>query len=224
MAKWSIATDDSLVECVERNIDGWKQRCLKVEREALPICDAHRLGELELPDLVGSCVACRIAYLEAQESLLSKAEDRAKEAEAVIADIRRPLDEQMVRLNATIIRLNRENEQLLRERDTVVVEALETAAQMVATVDQITLFVGRPISNEAEFHSIVRDLLFLKAQAIRSLSPRSDMVCVPRELLREVMHTLRHTKCIDEDATKCPACAYEAQIDLLLSASDRSKP
>lgn len=35
MARWAIETDESLTECVERNIDGWKQRALKAEaREA----------------------------------------------------------------------------------------------------------------------------------------------------------------------------------------------
>ena len=33
MAKWAIESDESLTECVERNIDGWKKRCLKAEKE-----------------------------------------------------------------------------------------------------------------------------------------------------------------------------------------------
>lgn len=33
MRKWSIETDESLTECVERNIDGWKQRCWRSEAE-----------------------------------------------------------------------------------------------------------------------------------------------------------------------------------------------
>lgn len=38
LAKWGIESDESLTECVERNIDGWKQRALKAEA---------RIAELE---------------------------------------------------------------------------------------------------------------------------------------------------------------------------------
>lgn len=47
MRKWGIETDESLTECVERNIDGWKPRALKAESELdeargqLDACETH---------------------------------------------------------------------------------------------------------------------------------------------------------------------------------------
>src|ERR1041385_6106558 len=64
----------------------------------LPVCEAHRSGELEWPDLVGGCAPCRIACLAAQESLLEEWQQRAARAEDTIAEIQRPLDAQMARL------------------------------------------------------------------------------------------------------------------------------
>ncbi len=84
----------------------------------LPVCDGHRKGELEWPDMMGGCVPCRIAYLEAQESMLEEAQQRAKKAEEVAAEIERPLDAQMARLNETVIGLQRSlprRDALLRE-------------------------------------------------------------------------------------------------------------
>lgn len=79
-----------------------------------PLCGYHRKGELELPELQpdDACVACRIAYLEAQEGLLEEWQQRALKAEETIKEIERPLDAQMARLNATVARLNDENERL----------------------------------------------------------------------------------------------------------------
>lgn len=81
----------------------------------MPICEAHRSGELEWPDLSeadDACAACRICYLEAQESLLEEWQQRAKRAEESLAEVQRPLDAQMARLNATVVQLNEENERL----------------------------------------------------------------------------------------------------------------
>ena len=36
------------------------------------------------------------------------------------------------------------------------------------------------------------------------------------ELLTEAKNLLHHTKCIDEDALKCPACSLESRIDAIL--------
>jgi hypothetical protein len=33
MQRWAIESDESLTECVERNIDGWRTRCEKAEAE-----------------------------------------------------------------------------------------------------------------------------------------------------------------------------------------------
>lgn len=86
-----------------------------------PLCEYHRRGELELPDMSepDACVACHIAYLEAQEGLLEQAQQRAARAEDAIKDMERPLDAQMARLNAEVVRLNGENE-LLRARSSTV--------------------------------------------------------------------------------------------------------
>lgn len=85
----------------------------------LPVCSEHRSGELEWPDLVTGCAACRIAYLEAQESLLEEWQQRAKKAEETAAEVQRPLDAQMARLNETVTRLNEENEFSTRQLDAI---------------------------------------------------------------------------------------------------------
>jgi len=53
---------------------------------------------------------------------------------------------------------------------------LEEAARTCEHVGELTLFIGRPISTEAEFHTIVRDLFLLKAQAIRALKRHDDIL------------------------------------------------
>jgi len=40
----------------------------------------------------------------------------------------------------------------------------------------------------------------------------------PRELLIEAKELLHHTRCIDNDAMKCPACSLESRIDTFLMA------
>lgn len=47
-------------------------------------------------------------------------------------------------------------------------EGLEEAAKVCEQIDELTMFIGRPISTEAEFHTMVRELFFLKARAIRA--------------------------------------------------------
>lgn len=39
--KYAIESDDSLLETVERNIDGWRQRALKAEEEVSRLTSAH---------------------------------------------------------------------------------------------------------------------------------------------------------------------------------------
>ena len=91
------------------------QDALELEAELLPICEHHRNGELEWPDLTSAddaCAVCRIAYLEWQEGLLEEWQQRAQRAEESLAEVQRPLDAQMGRLNATITQLNGELSQL----------------------------------------------------------------------------------------------------------------
>lgn len=49
----------------------------------------------------------RIVYLEAQEKLLEEWQQRALKAEAALAEVERPLDAQMARLNERVISLNK---------------------------------------------------------------------------------------------------------------------
>ncbi|HZR03874.1 MAG TPA: hypothetical protein VFA81_11945, partial [Burkholderiales bacterium] len=80
---------------------------------SFPICEDHRNADWNQPALDDdTCVLCRLFYLEAQESLLEEWQERAKRAEDAIAETQRPLDAQMARLNATVERLNEENERL----------------------------------------------------------------------------------------------------------------
>ena len=73
------------------------------------ICADHKNAEWNQPQLEdGDCVLCHLFYLEAQESLLEEWQQRAKRAEETIAEIERPLDSQMARLNQTVGRLNEE--------------------------------------------------------------------------------------------------------------------
>lgn len=97
---------------------------------AFPICKDHRTADWNQPQLEDdACILCRLFYLEAQE--FEEWQQRAERAEAAIAEVKRPLDEQMARLNQTLTRRNGEleaartkaNEQrnlaesLLHERD-----------------------------------------------------------------------------------------------------------
>lgn len=77
------------------------------------ICKDHQHIDWNQPTLDDeACILCRLFYLEAQESLLEEWQQRAKRAEDTITEIQRPLDAQMARLNATVARLNDENEKL----------------------------------------------------------------------------------------------------------------
>lgn len=85
---------------------------------AFPICEDHQRGNWNEPELDGTpCILCRLFYLEAQESLLEEWQQRATRAEESILEVKRPLDAQMARLNATVERLNGENEVLRAARD-----------------------------------------------------------------------------------------------------------
>lgn len=79
------------------------------------ICKDHSHADWNQPTLEDdNCVLCHLFYLEAQEGLLEEWQERAKRAEEALAEVKRPLDAQMARLNATVERLNGENE-LLRK-------------------------------------------------------------------------------------------------------------
>lgn len=57
-----------------------------------------------------NCVECmklRIAYLEAQESLLQTWQDKADRLEHEISEVKRPLDAEMARLNRNLIAANK---------------------------------------------------------------------------------------------------------------------
>ena len=83
------------------------------DQRRLTICKDHQHADWNQPALEDdACILCRLFYLEAQESLLEEWQQRAKRAEATIAEIQRPLDAQMSRLNETVVRLNDENERL----------------------------------------------------------------------------------------------------------------
>lgn len=53
-----------------------------------------------------------IDYLAAQEDLLEKAQQAAERAHAELAEVKRPLDEQMARLNQRVVELNADGERL----------------------------------------------------------------------------------------------------------------
>ena len=44
------------------------------------------------------------------------------------------------------------------------------------------------------------------------------------DLLREAHGLLRHTECIDNDATRCPACSLESRIDSYLASPPAAQP
>ena len=99
------------------------------ESRAFPICKDHQNADWNQPAVDDhTCVLCRLFYLEAQESLLEEWQQRAERAEHAIAEIERPLDAQMARLNTTVARLNGENERLQRE--------LETAQSATPQIDK----------------------------------------------------------------------------------------
>ena len=86
------------------------------------ICEDHEDADWNQPAIEGvDCILCRLFYLEAQESLLEEWQQRAKKAEDTIAEIHRPLDAQMARLNETVTRLNEENERLRSQSATATV-------------------------------------------------------------------------------------------------------
>lgn len=62
----------------------------------------------------------------------------------------------------------------------------------------------------------------LRADVLMEIADRLEggkaATTTERELLREASKLLRHTNCIDDDATKCPACSLESRISTLLAA------
>ena len=111
-----------------------------VQARTVPICEAHRAGELEWPDTTGDmCACCRIAYLEAQESMLEEAQQRAKRAEEAAAEVQRPLDAQMARLNETVTRLNEENARLKSQQSSIAEStAVELLRRVTKAADTLT--------------------------------------------------------------------------------------
>lgn len=83
-----------------------------------PICEDHKSADWNQPSIDDdACILCRLFYLEEQEGLLEEWQQRAKRAEETIAEIQRPLDTQMARLNARIVELNAEIDKLKRGID-----------------------------------------------------------------------------------------------------------
>lgn len=103
------------------------------ELRSFTICKDHVNAEWNQPELGDlNCVLCRLFYLEAQETLLEEWQQRAKRAEDAIAEIERPLDAQMERLNNTVIRLTADNERQAAEIERLrglVEEAAEIAGR-----------------------------------------------------------------------------------------------
>ena len=112
-----IATSQSGTVLHLSRADGWDvQQVLSAPSSeqparAFPICADHKNADWNQPDIGdGQCVLCHLFYLEVQESLLEEWQQRAIRAEETIAEIKRPLEEQMARLNNTVTRLNGELE------------------------------------------------------------------------------------------------------------------
>lgn len=104
-------------------------RSANVPARTFTICEDHKDADWNQPAMEGvDCILCRLFYLEAQESLLEEWQQRATRAEEAIAEIKRPLDEQMARLNETVTRLNVENERLRSQSATAPAwQPIETA-------------------------------------------------------------------------------------------------
>jgi len=66
------------------------------------LCDA-----LKLSGPLGREASDRIAYLSAQEDLLETAQQEAERLRQSLAEVQRPLDQQMARLNERVIAANR---------------------------------------------------------------------------------------------------------------------
>lgn len=102
------ATRDRTGETTSHNAVGEATR-------RFPICKDHTHSDWNQPSLDDeACVLCRLFYLEAQEMLLEEWQQRAQRAEEAIAEVQRPLDAEMARLNETVVWLNEENERLAR--------------------------------------------------------------------------------------------------------------
>lgn len=106
------------------------------QQRSFQICKDHQNADWNQPTFEdGACILCRLFYLEAQESLLEEWQQRAKRAEDTIAEIERPLDAQMARLNATVERLNHENEKLRTPLSEKVAFAAPTHEEIAAYRD-----------------------------------------------------------------------------------------
>jgi DNA repair ATPase RecN len=70
------------------------------------------------PDKLLNEAADLIDYLEAQDGLLSKAQDEAERLLAELAEVKRPLDAQMPRLNANLTAANERIADLESEHET----------------------------------------------------------------------------------------------------------
>lgn len=140
------------------------------DERCFPICEDHTRADWNQPTLEDdNCVLCRLFYLEAQEGLLEEWQQRAKRAEEAIAEINRPLNDQMARLNETVVRLNTELEAKDKE-----IEALRLLENVdVLTGAALGTFIkGGDIPNTIEGArlALVRQNLELKAKiaAIRT--------------------------------------------------------
>ncbi len=68
--------------------------------------DISQLLRARSPDALLNEAADLIDYLEAQDGLLSKAQGEVERLRAELAEVKRPLDEQMARLNANLTAAN----------------------------------------------------------------------------------------------------------------------
>lgn len=68
-------------------------------------CTFHTSASIDVAELAD--LRQQLAYHEAQDGLLSKAQDEADRLRTELAEVKRPLDEQMARLNANLTAANK---------------------------------------------------------------------------------------------------------------------
>lgn len=146
-----------------------------------PICKDHTDADWNQPTLDDACILCRLFYLEAQESLLEEWQQRAIKAEDAIKDMERPLDAQMARLNAEVVRLNSENDQhigLLRAMRHELLEARAMYERAVEHLTRIFCFLNPPIVEAGD-----KRWAFKNPDANEALQALSDAIrAIPDDL------------------------------------------
>lgn len=111
---------------------------------------------------VDGCLDCEAAdalnYHEAQDGLLSKAQDEAARLRDELAETMRPLDTQMARLNASLIAAN--------ERIAALTARAECAEQRVPLTDEQIDAIWQEVSDTASHGVSVAELVRAFARAV----------------------------------------------------------